>query len=788
MIISVVQTIFSAFGLIVFLLGIQTFFFVPLTLVYELWKKRALRKMPLFTGMVSILVPAYNEEGTIRASIDSILRSDYPSIEIIVINDGSTDDTEGRLREYIDSGKVRYIRKNNGGKASALNRGIDAASGEVILYTDADSFFHPDTVRRMARWFGDPSIAAVCGNDAPLNPASLLQRFLVITTHIGTGFVRRALSVIGCMPIISGNLGAVRAAAMREIGGFREVWGEDLEITFRLHKYGKRIIFDPDPEVLAECPATPRALWKQRVRWMRSYIKIVSLHRDLFFDRLFRPFSFYLPINFVNMTIVPLIQLALLVLVPVAVATGRLPFHGTVDILNYLGIIFFFCIAIYSILLDRDAHDLVYLPYGLLILPFSYFYSVVTVFSWWKEMRQSDELWEKSERRKVMQIGTREVSGWTLLAAGVFLVLISSAATYLSFSSIRPDQVVLTSDPAPPKICRPVINLALSTHFDAWKDWKDAFRSVLRRPLVHAVEVVGVGAGRPEWAYFKWKGHPNNWASQQRNAPRDLLLAATEAFHSAGFKVAAIIDINAPEYIKKNPASAAIRFDGASSPHQVSLTEIATGAYGARVLAMIEFVARNYPVQIIDLTELNYYEYSFSDADLLSYEAHANRKGWPRDKKKNINKDDPTIWEWKSSLLEGFIQKAATIAHENKKELYVDVPVSWKDFAQNGRESGLDYNRVLNHADKIIVWNYFDLANQPPEASEALARYLTGNFPSSRFYISIGLWGKKKGVGPQPFAEAIASTVKGGSTRIWVTPNDMITAQHWDKVVHYWEK
>ena len=120
-------------------------------------------------------------------------------------------------------------------------QGIDAATGEAIIFTDADSLFLPNTISQIVRWFGSADIDAVCGNDAPLNPSTPIQKFLSITTHIGTGFVRRALSITGCLPIITGNLGAVRASVLKEIKGFKEIWGEDLEITFRLHKARKRL-------------------------------------------------------------------------------------------------------------------------------------------------------------------------------------------------------------------------------------------------------------------------------------------------------------------------------------------------------------------------------------------------------------------------------------------------------------------------------------------------------------------------------------------------------------------
>jgi poly-beta-1,6-N-acetyl-D-glucosamine synthase len=773
--------VFHAFGLIIFILGVQSLVFFPLTVIYEIWKRRKLKSLPPFTGLVSVLVPAYNEERTIRASVESILRSGYGNIELIVINDGSTDNTESALKDLIDAEKIVYIAKPNGGKASALNRGIDAARGEVVLFTDADSIFRPDTVEKMTRWFSDPAIDAVCGNDAPLNPGTAVQKFLTITTHIGTGFVRRALSIIGCLPIITGNLGAVRTTVLRDAGGFREIWGEDLELAFRLHKADKRIVFDPEPEVLAECPGTVAALWKQRVRWMRSYIKIAILHRDLFLNPRYRPFSFYLPVNFLNMAVVPLLQLALLLMIPWALATDHLFFETVFDILTYLGIVLFLIIAVYSLALDRAVRDLVYLPYGMLILPFSYFYNAVALYSWGREIQGAAETWEKIERRPMMQSPSSSFSGWKLAAVALLLIVLSSAGTYffLARLHIAPGSSQQSKSAA--------FDLGLSTHFDAWGDWKDAVRKVMDRPEISRARVIGVGAGRPEWVYFRWVDHADAWANHQNGAKTDLLLGAARTFHKEGFRVAAIIDIYAPKYIQQHGEAAAVRFDGQASPEQVSLTELVEGAYGERVLSMIEYVSANYPLDIINLTELSYYDYSFSKNDLASFKRASGRKDWPRDRKGLINKDDPSVWDWKTTMMERFLEKAAVVVHRNGKEFYVDVPVSWKDFKRNGREAGLDYRRVLKHADKIIVWNYYYLENLPPTVSEDLARYLAANYPLSGFYVSIGLWGKKEHVDPASFKTAVESTLRGGAAQIWITPNDLVTAKHWEGMLPSWK-
>jgi poly-beta-1,6-N-acetyl-D-glucosamine synthase len=738
---AVIFSVFQAFGVVIFFLGMQGMVFLPLTIAYEVWKKRFLRSVPPFDGTVTVLVPAYNEEKTIRASIASILASDYPKLEVIVINDGSTDGTEDAISDLIKEGSIRYIRKANGGKASALNAGIEAASGEIVVFTDADSLFLPDTIKKMVRWFAAPSIDAVCGNDAPLHPSTPVQKFLAVTTHIGTGFVRRALALMRCLPIITGNLGAVRTRVLREIKGFREIWGEDLEITFRLHKSGKRIVFDPEPKVMAECPGTLAGLWKQRVRWIRSYIKITFLHRDLFFNPRFSPFSFYLPVNFMNMAVLPLLQIVMLVLIPWAYLSGHLYFSGTIEVLSYLGVTFFFLIAVWSIAIDMDFNDLVYLPYGLLILPLSYFYNMVAAYSWWKELTGAEERWAKIERRKIIPGRKKR---WEYVLAGTCLVAVPLAVLYY-YTGVSGHRMARyqVSTYYWGKVKRAPrsneMSLGVSTHFDAWSDWRKAISNVLERGDIGLSEVVGVSAGRPDWAYFKWKGHGPDWSNHQKGAREDLLLTASSAFHRAGFKVAALVDIFGPRYIKDHPGTGAVGFDGKVNGEQPGFMEVVEGDYGKRL-------------------------------------------DWPRTRNGRVDRDDPSIWEWRSALMEGFIKKAAEIAHRRHKKLYVDVPISWADFRRNGKDSGLDYRRVLRHADNIVVWNYFYLEGKSPKVSEAISRYLVENLPRDSFYVSLGLWGKKDPMDPRTLSQGLTNAIRGGAKRIWITPDSLVTEEHWDEV------
>jgi cellulose synthase/poly-beta-1,6-N-acetylglucosamine synthase-like glycosyltransferase len=787
---TALHAVFWAFGLTVFVLGLQGAIYFPLTLAYEVWKRRTLGRLAPFTGRVSVVVPAFNEARTIRVSVETVLESSWPDLEVIVVDDGSTDGTAEQVQPLADAGRIRLLRQANAGKARALNAGIAVATGEVVVYTDADSLFLRDTVALLVRWFADPAIDAVCGNDAPLRAGTALQKLLVVTTHIGTGYVRRALSVLRCLPIISGNLGAIRRRVLDEVGGFEPIWGEDLELTWRLQLAGKRIVFDPEPVVLADCPATLGGLWRQRVRWVRSYLKIARRYRGRFLARDAWPFSLYLPLNFANMALVPLLQTGLLLLLPLALSRGWLALHGPWELAAWLGLVFFFAVAAYAILLDREWRDLAYLPWGLLILPVSYVLNAVVIYSWWKEMNRAEEKWEKLGRlESTPGAGRRAWGSWLVLA--VMLATVAGALALLQSQRPAPATVVgagaTTLAWAGSGVARPVFSLGLSTHFNPYGDWNDAVRSVLARPLVGLGRVVGVEAGRAEWTYFRWAGQEARWSNHQKGASEDLLATAAAALRARGFQVAAYVDLYAPTWIATHPGSAAILADGTSHPEQVSLAELADGPFGALVVQMVEEIARTQAVDAIDITEAAYRQTSFGPADLASFRTFSGRLDWPRDWRGRPDVEDPTVWAWKSALVERFVQRAAEAAHRHGKQLWMDVAASWKDLKRDGRDHGHDYALLLRHADRLVVWNYHWLEGLPATASTDLARRLAATLPAGRWSMSVGLWGPEgKVITPAQLGQTLAASLEGGARDLWVTPNDQVTDAHWNALLQVW--
>lgn len=393
-------------SLMIYHSGIMTWLYFPLALHYELRRGRQ-RTPPLFWRrfpLVSVVVPAYNEALVIDGCIRSILACAYPFKELILVDDGSSDDTLTIMRRYERHPRVTVIAKANGGKASALNAGLQRARGEVICFVDADGLFRDDTINALLAGFESDAVGAVCGNDTPVNLDRVQTRLLCLLSHVGTGFVRRALSTINCLPIVSGNIGAFRREALQRAGPFREgCIGEDLELTWRIHRAGYRVVFQPRALVYAESPSTLPGLWKQRVRWARGLLQTAWLHRDMFFRRRYGLIGFFLPFNVANMAFLPVVQIVLLALLPVLTLTGNLPVRpDLLVIITWLGLGTAALTMLVALILDRAWHDLRLLYVLPLWLPYSVLMSLVACRALLLELQRREARWNKLERTGVV--------------------------------------------------------------------------------------------------------------------------------------------------------------------------------------------------------------------------------------------------------------------------------------------------------------------------------------------------------------------------------------------------
>ncbi|MBO9602459.1 MAG: glycosyltransferase [Novosphingobium sp.] len=233
---------------------------------------------------VSVIIPAYNEEKVIVASIARVLASDYPALELIVADDGSKDATSRLVAErYGSDPRVRLLTLANGGKASALNRALTYAKGEIVIALDADTQFLPDTIAKLVRWFADERIGAVAGNARVGNRINLVTRWQAIEYVTAQNVERRALDSLGAITVVPGAVGAWRLAALVEVGGYPEdTLAEDQDLTIAIQRKGWRVAYDVEAIALTEAPETLRALGKQRYRWSFGTLQCLWKHRAVF--------------------------------------------------------------------------------------------------------------------------------------------------------------------------------------------------------------------------------------------------------------------------------------------------------------------------------------------------------------------------------------------------------------------------------------------------------------------------------------------------------------------------
>ncbi|HEY2855739.1 MAG TPA: glycosyltransferase [Gemmatimonadaceae bacterium] len=264
---------------------------------------------------VSVVIPAYNEEKVISQTIDSILAQQYDGpMEIIVVDDGSRDATYQQARaSHGDQPRVRIFEKPNGGKASALNFGIAHSLHDVIVALDADTLFARDTVAELVQPLADARVAAVAGNAKVGNRINLVTRWQALEYVTSQNLDRRAFSLLDCITVVPGAVGAWRREVVLKVGGFREdTLAEDQDLTLAVRRAGYSVAYADGAIALTEAPDTLRTLARQRFRWSFGTLQCAWKHRGTLFRRR------YGTLGWVAMPNVWLFQLLLPALSPLA--------------------------------------------------------------------------------------------------------------------------------------------------------------------------------------------------------------------------------------------------------------------------------------------------------------------------------------------------------------------------------------------------------------------------------------------------------------------------------------
>lgn len=232
----------------------------------------------------TVLIPAYNEAAVIQSCLKSILASNYPQFEVLVIDDGSKDNTS-ELADEIQDPRLRVLRKQNGGKASALNYGIEQASAQFIVAIDADTVFRAQTLAKLMRHFNNPKVGAVSGNTKIVNRHKLITKLQSMEYIVGFNLDRRMGDLFDCITVVPGAVGAFRKSVFQQFGGFSlDTLAEDTDLTLSVKEAGYRIIYDAEAVALTEAPATVRDLLKQRFRWTFGTMQAVWKHKRSFLN------------------------------------------------------------------------------------------------------------------------------------------------------------------------------------------------------------------------------------------------------------------------------------------------------------------------------------------------------------------------------------------------------------------------------------------------------------------------------------------------------------------------
>ncbi len=362
---------------------------------------------------VSVIVPAYNEADNIRSTLDSVLGLSYPRklLEVIVVDDGSTDNTAEIAREF----DVKVIVKENGGKASALNVGIEHALGEIIACIDADASPDADSLRLMVPYFLDKDVAAVTSSIFVKNPRNILERLQEIE-YVLIAWGRKLLDYLDSVYVTPGPLSLYRGDVIRGVGGFHKgVLTEDIEIAWRLQKEGYKIRMALPARVYTTVPDSFRIWWSQRLRWDIGGIQTIRMYKSAFLSKKYGVFGFFIVPFFSTSIFISLLGLGLFLYLLMVRALDFLVFSyhaylAGIDPLKYypivlvpnvftiLGILIFAFSIIYVIIGLRSMNRNVLTPAAifeilLYLSIYLFLFPILLVQSFWRLLVYREQKW-----------------------------------------------------------------------------------------------------------------------------------------------------------------------------------------------------------------------------------------------------------------------------------------------------------------------------------------------------------------------------------------------------------
>ena len=272
---------------------------------------------------VSVIIPAYNEEKVIRKTIESIIETQYLHKEIIFVDDGSTDKTLEISRQF--KNEIIILKKENGGKASALNYGLVYAKGEIVVIVDADTIIGRNSLKEIVKGFEvNARVAAVAGNIKVRNRVNWITKCQALEYITGIQVIRRAFDTFGSITVVPGALGAFKKSCILGTGVYeKETIVEDFDQTIKLLKAGLITQGSVKAVAYTEAPSTVADFVKQRRRWYRGNIQVLKRHSDALTNPRFGYLQkLALPYLFLGMIITPIIGFTALANVAFGILNG----------------------------------------------------------------------------------------------------------------------------------------------------------------------------------------------------------------------------------------------------------------------------------------------------------------------------------------------------------------------------------------------------------------------------------------------------------------------------------
>jgi cellulose synthase/poly-beta-1,6-N-acetylglucosamine synthase-like glycosyltransferase len=350
---------------------------------------------PSFNPLVSIIVPAHNEEQVIERSILSLLEQGYARKEIIVVDDGSTDRTYQIADEFARKGLIKLVHREvpSGKKARAVNHGIVFAQGEIVVTVDADTLMEPMSLGRLVDPFCNPRIGAVSGNVRVLNHTNLLSKLQAYEYMLAMEMGRRFQAISGMLMIIPGAAGAIRLKLAKSVGFYDpDTITEDFDITMKVHKTRMKVKFASDAIGWTVVPDSWRDWFRQRSRWTAGQLQTLIKHRNLFFERHFGRIGILAAPDMVLMDIILLFARTVWLL--------TLPLFYPGSVVQLLVLIFFFylfnefTIAVAAVALSPRKGDIVYLLLApIVVLFYRPLYGFVRMKAYFTEMTKGVSQW-----------------------------------------------------------------------------------------------------------------------------------------------------------------------------------------------------------------------------------------------------------------------------------------------------------------------------------------------------------------------------------------------------------